>query len=67
MSVLEKDIKAIIAEITGTDSFGITDTTGNFGLTSISSIRLAIQVYKKYGVQLQVRNLVSEGSIQSIE
>ena len=67
LNLLEKDIKAIIAEIIGTDSFGITDTLGNFGLTSISSIRLATQVYKKYGVQLQVRKLVSEGSIQSIE
>ena len=67
LNVLEKDIKAIIAEITGTDSFGITDTLGNFGLTSISSIRLATQIYKKYGVQLQVRKLVSEGSVQSIE
>ena len=67
LNVLEKDIKAIITEITGTDSFGITDTLGNFGLTSISSIRLATQVYKKYGVQLQVRKLVSDGSVQSIE
>lgn len=67
LNVLEKDIKAIIAEITGTDSFGITDTLGNFGLTSISSIRLATQIYKKYGVQLQVRKLVSEGTVQSIE
>jgi len=67
LNVLEKDIKDIIAGITGTDSFGITDPLGNFGLTSISSIRLATQIYKKYGVQLQVRKLVSEGSIQSIE
>lgn len=67
LNVLEKDIKDIIAGITGTDSFSITDNLGNFGLTSISSIRLATQIYKKYGVQLQVRKLVSEGSIQSIE
>ena len=67
LNLLEKDIKAIIAGIIGTDSFGITDTLGNFGLTSISSIRLATQVYKKYGVQLQVRKLVSEGSVQRIE
>ena len=67
LNILERDIKAIIAEIIGTDSFGLTDTLGNFGLTSISSIRLATQVYKKYGVQLKVRRLVSEGSVQSIE
>ena len=67
LNVLENDIKAIIAEIIGMENFGITDTLGNFGLTSISSIRLATQIYKKYGVQLQVRRLVTEGSIQSIE
>ena len=53
-----------IAEIIGTENFGVTDILGNFGLTSISSIRLAAKIYKKYGVQLKVRSLVSEGSIQ---
>ena len=37
------------------------------GLTSISAIKLAVQINKRYGVTLDSRSLVKTGSIQSIE
>ena len=67
LNLLERELKGIAAEIIGTDNFGITDIFGEIGLTSISSIRLATKIYKKYNVQVQVRGLVKAGSIQSIE
>ena len=67
LNVLEKDLKDIAAEILGTEDFGITDIFGELGLTSISSIRLAAKIYKKYNVQIQARKLISAGTIQTIE
>ncbi|MBR6014003.1 MAG: amino acid adenylation domain-containing protein [Selenomonadaceae bacterium] len=67
LNILEKDLKNIAAEILGTENFGITDIFGELGLTSISAIRLATKIYKKYDVQIQARNLVSNGTIQTVE
>ena len=67
LNVLEKEIKAMAAEILRTDDFGITDCFGDLGLSSISAIRLAMLVYKRFGVQTDARGLVSGGSIQNIE
>ena len=67
LNVLEQELKDIVAEIVNTTDFGITDLFRDLGLTSISSIRLAMQVYKKYGLQLNTRKLVEDGCIQSIE
>lgn len=67
LNVLEKDLKGIAAEILGTQDFGVTDIFGELGLTSISAIRLATKIYKKYDVQIQVRNLIANGTIQSVE
>ena len=67
LNVLEQELKGIVSEIVNTTEFGITDCLGDLGLSSISSIRLAMQVYKKFHVQLPARKLISEGSIQSIE
>jgi amino acid adenylation domain-containing protein len=63
---LEIELKTIIADVIKTDDFTITDTLGYFGLTSISSIRLATLLYKKYGVQIDNKSLAG-GSLQSIE
>ena len=67
MNVLEQQLHQIIADITGTTDFGITTILGYVGLTSISAIKLAVQVNKRYGVTLDSRALVKSGSIQSIE
>ncbi|MBR5376704.1 MAG: amino acid adenylation domain-containing protein, partial [Lachnospiraceae bacterium] len=67
LNVLEKELKDIVAKIVNSEDFGITDHLGDLGITSISGISLATAVFRKYGVQVKVRELVSHGSIQSIE
>ena len=67
LNVLEEDIRSIAAEIIKFGDFGITERFGDLGLTSISGIQLSMQIYKKYDVQLNPRELVAEGCIQSVE
>jgi amino acid adenylation domain-containing protein len=67
MNVLEKEIHGIIARIINTEDFGVTTVLGYVGLTSIMSIKLAIQINKRFGVTLDSKALAKTGSIQSIE
>ena len=67
MNILEEEIHGIIAGIVNSTDFGVTTPLGYAGLTSISSIRLAIQINKRYGVALDSKTLVKNGSVQSIE
>ncbi|MBP5514385.1 MAG: amino acid adenylation domain-containing protein [Bacteroidaceae bacterium] len=67
MNVLEKELHDMVAGIVGNQDFGITTVLGYAGLTSISAIKLAVQVNKRFGVTVDSRALVKNGSIQSIE
>ncbi len=67
MNVLEQEIHSIIAGIINTEDFGITTVLGYVGLTSIMSIKLAIQINKRFGVMLDSKALAKTGSVQSIE
>ena len=67
MNVLEKEIHGIISRIINTEDFGVTTVLGYVGLTSIMSIKLAIQINKRFGVTLNSKALAKTGSIQSIE
>jgi amino acid adenylation domain-containing protein len=67
MNVLEEELHQIVAEIVNNTDFGVTTVLGYAGLTSISAIKLAVQVNKRFGVTLDSRNLVKTGTIQSIE
>ena len=67
LNMLEQEIHDIIAEIIHTEDFGITTLLGYAGLTSITSIKLAIQINKRFGVTLDSKKLAKTGSIQSIE
>ena len=67
MNMLEKELHDMIAAIVGNTNFGITTVLGYAGLTSISAIKLAVQVNKRYGVTLDSKSLVKTGSLQSIE
>ena len=67
MNVLEQQLHEMVAEIVGNGEFGVTTPLGYAGLTSISSIRLAVQVNKRYGVTLDSKSLVKTGTLQSIE
>lgn len=67
LNALETELKSIIASVVDTEDFSIVDVLGYVGLTSISSIKLAALVFKKYGVSLNSRELTRSGSLQSIE
>ncbi len=67
MNVLEKEIYELVCDVTGAKDFGITDIFAELGLTSISAIKLATLIYDKFGVQINVSKLVSEGTIQNVE
>ncbi len=67
MNVLEQELHKIVADIVNNTDFGVTTVLGYTGLTSISAIKLAVQVNKRYGVTLDSRSLVKTGTIQSIE
>ena len=67
LNVLEQELHEMIAKIVNTEDFGVTTILGYVGLTSISSIKLAVQVNKRFGITLNSKALVKGGSIQSIE
>ena len=67
MNVLEEELHEMIAGIVNTTDFGVTTVLGYVGLTSISAIKLAVQVNKRYGVTLDSKSLVKTGTLQSIE
>ena len=67
MNVLEQELHEMIAAIVGNGDFGVTTVLGYAGLTSISAIKLAVQVNKRFGVTLNSKSLVKSGSLQSIE
>ncbi len=67
MNVLEQELHEIVAQIVGNTEFGVTTPLGYAGLTSISSIRLAVQINKRFGVALDSKSLVKTGTLQTIE
>ena len=67
LNVLEQELHEMIAGIVNNTEFGITTILGYTGLTSISSIKLAVQVNKRFGVTLDSKSLVKTGTLQSIE
>ena len=67
MNVLEEELHEMIAAIVGNQEFGITTILGYAGLTSISAIKLAVQMHKKYGIELDAKSLAKTGTLQSIE
>ena len=67
MNVLEEELHEMIAGIVNNTDFGITTVLGYAGLTSISAIKLAVQMNKHFGVTLDSKTLVKSGTLQSIE
>ena len=67
LNILEQELHDMIAGIINNHNFNRSTILGYAGLTSISSIRLAVLVNKRFGINLNTKNLVKEGSILSIE
>ncbi len=67
LNVLEQQLKEMVAAVVNTDAFGLTTDLRMAGLTSILAIKLATQIFKRFGVQLDSQLLTKGASIQSIE
>ena len=67
LNVLEQQLHQIIAGVVSNDDFGITTPLALAGLTSITAIKLAVQINKRFGVAIDSRSLIKTGTLQSIE
>ena len=64
---LEKEIQKVIKEVMQVDVTNPETHLSRYGLTSISSIRLAAVLYKKYHIEFKNRELITNGSLKLIE
>ncbi len=67
LNILEKEIKALLAELLGTEEFGVADELIAIGLTSINSIKLAALLYNTYGISINAFDLLDGATLQTIE
>ncbi|MBQ0053181.1 MAG: amino acid adenylation domain-containing protein [Bacteroidales bacterium] len=77
MNRLEIELYNMVAQVlslpqlTGDNSIGavigVNDNLKFFGLTSLSSIKLAYLVYKRFSIQIDSKSLSHTGTLQSIE
>ena len=68
LNLLEEQLQKLVGTIVNTEEFGITTDLRYLGLTSILAIKLATQVFKQYGVQLDAKKLAKGGvTVQTIE
>ena len=67
LNVLEQELHDIIAKIVNMEDFGITTDLRYMGLSSIAAIKLATQVFKRFGVQLDAKQMTKGITLQAIE
>ena len=67
MTLLEKKIHSIIAKILGNNNFSVTENLLFAGLNSLSVIKLAVELHKEFGFEANVKQMMKECSVISIE
>ena len=67
LNILEEELMEMIGSIAGCRDFGITTPLQYIGLTSISSIKLSAQLYKRFGINIPNKHLTHDATVQSIE
>ncbi len=67
LNLLEMEIAELVESVLHTEVKDVMEKLAWIGLTSISAIRLATLIYKKYGTKIDAKSLVSDGSLQFIE
>ncbi|MBR3748019.1 MAG: hypothetical protein IKN27_13770, partial [Selenomonadaceae bacterium] len=65
-NILEEELLEIVGEIIGTTEIDFTTKLTRLGLTSISAIKLSTQLYKKFGVNVHVKEFFT-ATIETIE
>ena len=67
LNILEEEIADIIRRTARIDGFGLTDPLIYYGLSSLSALRLATELYKKYGLQADMGSFAKTATLQTIE
>ena len=67
LNVLEEEISNIIKESVGIGGFGLTEPLYYSGLSSLGALRLATELYKRYGLEPDMNSFAKTASLQSIE
>lgn len=67
LNVLEEELAALVKETVGIGGFGLTEPLYYSGLSSLSALRLATELYKKYGIEPNMDSFAKTASLQSIE
>ncbi|MBO7510699.1 MAG: AMP-binding protein, partial [Bacteroidales bacterium] len=67
LNVLEEELSALIKESVGIGGFGLTDPLYFSGLSSIAALRLATELYNRYGLEPDMNTFAKTASLQSIE
>ena len=66
-NVLEQELADLVKETVHIDGFSLTEPLAWCGLTSLSALRLATELYKRYGVSVDMKTFVKTATLQSIE
>jgi amino acid adenylation domain-containing protein len=67
LNILEQELSSLIAESAHVEGFSLTDPLFYYGLTSLSALRLATELYKRYGISVNMDTFVKTATLQSIE
>ena len=66
-NILEQELADLIRDSVHIEGFSLTEPLIYYGLSSLSALRLATELYKRYGVQMNMDSFVKTASLQSIE
>ena len=66
-NVLEEELAQLIRDCVGLGGFGLTEPLYYSGLSSLSALRLATELYKRYGLEADMNTFAKTASLQSIE
>ena len=67
LNLLEEELTALLKETTGIEGAGLTEPLMLYGLSSLSGLRLATELFKRYGVQADMNTFAKTATLQSIE
>ena len=66
-NLLEQEIAELISASAHIEGISLTVPLFRYGLSSLSALRLATELYKKYGVSVDMKTFVKTATLQSIE
>ena len=67
LNILEEELAALLKETTGIEGAALTEPLMLYGLSSLSGLRLATELFKRYGVQADMNSFAKTATLQSIE